>query len=62
MEPTWSQDPEKQRKEFILDAMKALAQKLSPKSQEPGSGSARKLPGAGLGAFNEGTNRESGIS
>ena len=43
MDPKWGQDWEKQRKEFILDAMKALAQKMSKKSQEPGSESAREL-------------------
>ena len=61
MEPKWSQDPKKQRKELILDSMKALAKKLSKKSQEPGSESARKRPGAGLGAPNKENNRESGI-
>ena len=43
MEPKWSQDPEKQPKEFILDAMKALAQKVSKKSQDPGPGKSREL-------------------
>ena len=43
MEPKWSQDPKKQCKELILDAMKALAKKVSKKSHEPGSGSSREL-------------------
>ena len=58
MEPKWNQDLEKQRKELIWDAMKALAQKVSKKSHDPGPEKSRE---PGQGAPNKGNNRESGI-
>ena len=51
MESKWSQYPEKESPEFILDAMKASAKKILPKSQEEVSGTARE---PGLGAPNKG--------
>ena len=49
MESKWNQDLEKESPELILDAMKASAEKMLPKSQGEVSGKARQSPGAGPG-------------
>ena len=49
MQPKWSEDMEKQYKQLIFDAMNALAQKVSKKSQGASSKSTQERPRAGFG-------------